>query len=291
VGVLDYVFTDDSGNSRGFAMSEFILRGRIIGSDGNGFLCLTDMWRVAGEPEHRKPNDWLSQLATRDLASALIAKLNGNKKLVATRRGRHGGGTYAHVILALAYAEHLNPDFGVEVREIALRVYVGDVSVLDDYNRARASQLEEDGQRVMVRDEVRRNNSDLNAILKEVGATHSAQWAAFHNEGYKGLYNGETEDDIHRRKDLAHNQKILDHMGFDELITNAYRTSIAQRYLRKHHPISGVKRAMEVHYRMGKRVRDDLTELGLDMPEDMPAVDSINDARKRLKAEDRKRIR
>lgn len=263
-------------------MSEVILRGKLIGTDKHGFLCLTDMWRIAGEPEHRKPNDWLNQLATRDLAAALIAKLNGNKNLVATRRGRHGGGTYAHFILALAYAEHLNPELGVEVREIALRVYAGDVSVLDDFKRTHAEKLEEDGQRVTVRDEIRKNNFDLNATLKQAGANHTSQYAQFHNHGYRGLYNEETEDAIHRRKRLERHQKILDHMGFSELSANMFRTSMAQDYLKKY-PISGVKRALEVHYRMGKSVRDLLVAHGLDMPEVMPTVDSINAARKRLK--------
>ncbi len=287
-------------------MSDLILRGKLIAMDDQGRLSLTDMWRVAGEPGSRKPPYWLRLPTTIELIEALKVRLSHNKnpaampsattdggvtELVATRRGRRGGGTFAHIILALAYAEYLHPGLGVEVREIALRVYAGDVTVLDEYRRDHAEQLEEDGQRVMVRGEVRRNNSDLNAILKEVGATHSAQWAAFHNEGYKGLYNGETEDDIHRRKGLGRHEKILDHMGFHELITNVFRTSMAQRYLRKHHPVAGVKRAMEVHHRMGNKVRNLLAEEGLDMPEEMPTADSIKSAEKRLKAQGRARIR
>ena len=37
----------------------------------------------------------------------------------------------------------------------------------------------------------------------------------FHNAGYKGLYNGETADDIAKRKGLRYREDILDNMGSD----------------------------------------------------------------------------
>ena len=45
----------------------------------------------------------------------------------------------------------------------------------------------------------------------------------FQNEGYKVLYNGETADDIAKRKGLRHREDILDNMGNDELIANLFR--------------------------------------------------------------------
>ena len=47
----------------------------------------------------------------------------------------------------------------------------------------------------------------------------------FHNYGYKGLYNGETADDIAKRKKLRYREDILDNMGSEELITNLFRIS------------------------------------------------------------------
>jgi len=263
---------------------EIILRGTTIRTDEHGRLSMTDMWKVAGGPEHKKPAEWFRNLATIELMEALSLNVGHthNKKLVNTKRGRRKGGTFAHPILALAYAEYLSPELGVEVREIALRVYAGDVTVLDEFKRSYAEQLVEDGNRVMAREEIRKNNHDLNAILKDVGATHATQWATFHNEGYRGLYDGLDENDIHARKKLARGQRILDHMGFDELAANMFRTSLAQQHLRKF-PVEGVRRACHVHNRMGKRVRGNLIEENLTMPEDMPAADSIKAAQKRLK--------
>ncbi len=42
--------------------------------------------------------------------------------------------------------------------------------------------------------------------------------AEFHNAGYRGLYNGETVDDIFKRKNLRYREDILDNMCSDELI-------------------------------------------------------------------------
>lgn len=247
------------------------------------------MWRVAGENLSKRPVRWLGQDHTRELIAALKVRGAYLYDLVTTKRGRRGGGTYAHPVLALAYAEYLEPALGVEVREIALRVYAGDVTVLDDFKRSYAEQLEEDANRLMTREEVRRNNADLNQLLKEQGATFGRQWASFHNEGYLGLYN-ETEDQIHTRKGLKRGEKILDHMAFVELAPNLYRTAIAQQYLREY-PGIGVPRAIKVHHRMGKSVREHLISLGLKTPEQQPNVDSIKAAEKRLKAREPRRLR
>lgn len=268
---------------------EITLRGKTIRTDEHGRLSLTDMWKVGSEPENKRPVIWLRQHQTKELIAVLKVRHDHLYQPVVTKPGRYGGGTYAHPVLALAYAEYLSPELGVEVREIALRVYAGDITVLEDFKRTYAEQLVEDGNRVMAREEVRRNNSELNGILKEVGASHAAQWAAFHNSGYEGLYDGLNENAIHSRKSLKRGERILDHMGFEELAANMFRTALAQGYLRRN-AVSGVKRACEVHKRMGGMVRDDLIEVGSEMPEDMPVLDSIKAAQKRLKHATVKRL-
>lgn len=51
----------------------------------------------------------------------------------------------------------------------------------------------------------------------------SKNFDKFHNYGYKGLYNGETADDIAKRKGLRYREDVLDNMGSDELIANLFR--------------------------------------------------------------------
>ena len=44
-------------------------------------------------------------------------------------------------------------------------MYAGDVTVLDEFNRTRREQLEDDYNRITVREEIRRSNYDLNMLL------------------------------------------------------------------------------------------------------------------------------
>lgn len=46
------------------------------------------------------------------------------------------------------------------------------------------------------------------------------EYDKFQNSGYIGLYGGLTVDDIHKKKGLKENEKILDFMGSTELIAN-----------------------------------------------------------------------
>ena len=61
--------------------------------------------------------------------------------------------------------------------------------------------LTEDEKRLYQRDLTRKGNYSLNQTAKNVGVK---DFAKFHNAGYKGLYNGETADNIAKRKGLRY---------------------------------------------------------------------------------------
>ena len=84
------------------------------------------------------------------------------------------------------------------------------------------SMLTEDEKRFYQRDLTRKGNYSLNQTAKKAGVKN---FDRFHNSGYKGLYNGETADDIAKRKGLRYREDILDNMGSDELIANLFRIS------------------------------------------------------------------
>ncbi len=93
--------------------------------------------------------------------------------------------------------------------------------------------------------------------------------AEFHNAGYKGLYNGETADDIFKRKQLRYREDILDNMNEDELVANLFRINqTKQRLIRDN--VKGENNAMSVHYEVGKKVRKAIKDIGGIMPEEMP---------------------
>ena len=61
------------------------------------------------------------------------------------------------------------------------------------------SSLTDDEKRFYQRDLTRKGNYSLNQAAKKAGVKN---FDKFHNSGYKGLYNGETADDIAKRKGL-----------------------------------------------------------------------------------------
>ncbi len=84
------------------------------------------------------------------------------------------------------------------------------------------SLLTEDEKRFYQRNLTKKGNYSLNQAAKKAGVKN---FDKFHNSGYKGLYNGETEDDIAKRKGLRYREDILDNMCSDELIANLFRIS------------------------------------------------------------------
>ena len=128
------------------------------------------------------------------------------------------------------------------------------------------SMLTEDEKRFYQRNLTRKGNYSLNQTAKKAGVKN---FDKFHNAGYKGLYNGETADDIAKRKDLRYREDILDNMGSTELITNLFRISQTEEKLIRDN-IQTEKDANKTHYNVGAKVRKTIKELGGTMPEDLP---------------------
>ena len=120
------------------------------------------------------------------------------------------------------------------------------------------SSLTEDEKRFYQRDLTRKGNYSLNQTAKKSGVKN---FNKFHNAGYKGLYNGETADDIAKRKGLRYREDILDNMGSDELIANLFRISQTEQKLRKDN-VKTEKEANDTHYEVGKKVRKAIADIG-----------------------------
>ena len=127
-------------------------------------------------------------------------------------------------------------------------------------------ELTEDEKRFYNRNLTRKGNYSLNIAAKNAGVKN---FDKFHNEGYKGLYNGETADDIAKRKGLRYREDILDNMGSDELIANLFRISQTEQKLRRDN-VQGETNANKTHNKIGKIVRQAIKKAGGIMPEDLP---------------------
>ncbi|MBE7514650.1 MAG: DNA damage-inducible protein D [Anaerolineales bacterium] len=147
------------------------------------------------------------------------------------------------------------------------------------------AELSEDQRRLLLRQRVKLQNTDLASAAKTAGVITAQDFAVFQNHGYRGLYNGLTADAIHRRKRLKKSQHILDHMGATELAANLFRSTQAEEKLRRDQ-VQGKDAANDVHYQAGVVVRRAIAELGGTMPEDLPSADSI----KKLERAEKKRL-
>ena len=127
-------------------------------------------------------------------------------------------------------------------------------------------ELSEDQKRLYIRSLTKRGNYSLNQTAKNSGVKN---FDKFHNYGYKGLYNGETANDIAKRKGLRYREDILDNMGSDELAANLFRISQTNQKL-KNDNINGENNANITHYKMGKDIRNFIKKQGGTMPEDLP---------------------
>lgn len=129
--------------------------------------------------------------------------------------------------------------------------------------------LTEDEKRFYQRNLTRKGNYLLNQTARESGVKN---FDKFHNAGYKGLYGGETADDIAKRKKLRYREDILDNMGSDELVANLFRISQTEQKL-KNEKIKTETDANKTHYEVGSKIRNTIKELGGAMPEEMPTPD------------------
>ena len=149
--------------------------------------------------------------------------------------------------------------------------------------------LTEDEKRFYRRNITRKGNYSLNIAAKNAGVKN---FDKFHNAGYRGLYNGESANDIARRKKLRYRQDILDNMGSAELGANIFRISQTEDLLKKQsEPIEQV--ATTTHYNVGRIVRKAIKEMGGTMPEDYPtpekSLKQLEKERKRLLIENKKK--
>ena len=135
-----------------------------------------------------------------------------------------------------------------------------------ELNEKEYNLLTEDEKRLYRRKQTRDGNKVLYRIASAKGVKN---FDKFTNAGYMGLYNGETADDIAKRKGLRYREDILDNMSSAELGANVFRITQTEALLEMQKSSDG-KLATDTHYKVGKTIRKAIKELGGIMPEDLP---------------------
>ena len=147
------------------------------------------------------------------------------------------------------------------------------------------NELSEDEKRLYRRNQARKGNYNLNQTAVNSGVKDLAR---FHNAGYKGLYNGETADDIFKRKKLRYREDILDNMGSEELADNIFRIAQTDAKLKRNN-VDNEYTANSVHYEVGQEVRNSIKRLGGTMPENLPTPDkSLKELEKERKSNNKR---
>lgn len=156
--------------------------------------------------------------------------------------------------------------------------------------KTRQQELTEEQYKQLTEDERRMYNrkivTDRNKYLFDTAKSSGVKdYGKFNNAGYSGLYNGETAEDIAKRKGLKEGQPILDFMGSAELGANIFRITQTDELL-KDNKVNNEKDACNTHNKVGKAVRETIKKLGGTMPEDLPtptkSVKQIEKEKKKL---------
>ncbi|MFV0528016.1 MAG: DNA damage-inducible protein D [Lachnospiraceae bacterium] len=133
-------------------------------------------------------------------------------------------------------------------------------------------RLDESNKRLVARGNIKQWNQLLAEAARDAGVITNDEFAIFQNSGYMGLYGGMTVADIHAKKGLKEDEKILDFMGSTELIANLFRISQTEEKL-KRDGASSAAEANNIHYMIAEKIRRGIIEVGNTPPEDLPTPD------------------
>lgn len=213
-----------------------VVRGNAIREDSEGRICLDDLWTLAlGKPSQR-PAAWKAGGAAGRLVGALIKKIRipdiFRKKpaeaVIYAKRGRGNAGTFAHPILAAAYAGYLDPELEVEMREVWLRYRAGDATLADEIlQRATAEANHWVGIRALSRSK-RVSYTDT---LKDHGV-EAKGYMSCTEAVYLNLLGGRSFEIRHRMK-LPPKANLRDHLDSDNLVYVMTAEALAAERIRE----------------------------------------------------------
>jgi len=241
----------------------------------DNFLNVVDKARTACETAGHDPEDHIADVSNMvKLGSGAERKIDD---LVLTR--------YASYLVAqnadsrkrpVAFAQTY---FAIQTRRQEIR----------EKEEHQYESLSDEERRSMLREEMKTHNKHLASAAKAAGVRAGLDYAIFQNEGYKGLYGGLDKKGITRRKGLAKNKSILDHMGSTELAANLFRATQTEEKLRREN-IRGKDAANRAHNSVGKKVRQTIKDIGGTMPEALPVEEDIKKVDRRLKRNKKDRL-
>jgi hypothetical protein len=218
-------------------LKDLKIRGQTIRADANGLISLTDIWAAAGFSVNQKPGHWQRHDSTQKLMVALMERIGGkhNSGKISVKSiydAKGAGGTFAHPVLACAYAGYLSPKLEVEVREVWLRYRAGDASLADEIlEKASPEANEWAGVRALTR--TTRNKHV--AILADHGVKAPVDFANITNETYLALFD-KTAKSMKVERCLKKHDNLRDKMGLSDLTYVMAAESLANERIDQTNP-------------------------------------------------------
>lgn len=257
-----------------------------ISEDCYGFVSLTDMWKAANKPSSKTPARWKQNPSAKALIKAFEKKVGKSylkenspkQSCIYSKKGR-GSGTFAHPVIALGYAQALNPEIAIETNEIFLRYKSNDVELAFEILDQLTNQFEYDKLRVTLREKLSKHNTILNGAAKNANVT---DFKAFNGAGLQGLYGGKNKKELLEHKRLNPDDHHLDHAGHEELAINYFKATQTVSKLKRDN-VKEQETANQTHHNVGVAIRETIKDLGGTMPEDEPALENIKEAKKRIR--------
>lgn len=218
--------------------SELILRGRKVRIDDDGFVSLNDLHALSGLRKKKVPYEWTRLGTTHDLIAALHERITGKSRnssfrtsLVLRSASGANGGTWAHPILAAAYAGYLKPDLEVEMREVWLRYQAGDATLADEVlERA----TDEENEWAAVRALSRTKRRKYTETLSEHGVTGPG-YGRCTNEVYQSLFDA-TAKQLKEQRGMGDKANLRDKLGTNELVYVMAAEALATERIQEESP-------------------------------------------------------
>lgn len=248
-----------------------------IDDNGVEYWSSRDLWKILEYTEHRHflPVIEKAKLACgnsghfvsdhfEDILEMVVVGSNAERQMKSIKLSRYA------CYLTVQNADPNKKIVAQAQTYFAIQTRIAELQKTKEYNQLST----EEEKRLFLRNEVTKHNLLLADAAKNAGVIKPYDYAVFQNYGYKGLYGGLGAKEIHDRKGLKKNQKILDHMGSTELAANLFRTTQTEEKMRREN-VKGIAKANQTHYDVGKKVRQTIEDLGGTMPEDLPTAESI----------------
>lgn len=246
--------SDDDGNEYWSARDLAL----VLGYSGwQRFQAVIARARVACENSGQNPED----------------HFNLTVKMIGTGKGAERGVEDWHLSRYACYLIVQNADPNKEIVALGQTYFAIQTHRQELADQSALAEMDEEQQRLYVRDELKKHNKHLAATATTAGVQTAMDFAIFQDHGYRGLYGGIGARDIHARKGLKKSQQILDHMGSTELAANLFRATQTEEKLRRDN-IQGRVAANNTHRAVGREVRETIRRLGGTMPEDLPTPET-----------------